>query len=57
MRANDGIHMSIPGYERISMPLVERIKAYVARARQTDGVPPPAPPQVASAAASSGPAQ
>jgi hypothetical protein len=56
MRANDGIHMSIPGYERISAALVDRIKAYVARARQTAGVPPPAPPQVATAA-SSGPAQ
>ncbi|HLK25039.1 MAG TPA: DUF459 domain-containing protein [Caulobacteraceae bacterium] len=34
MRANDGIHMSIPGYERITGPLVGRIKAYVARSRE-----------------------
>jgi hypothetical protein len=34
MRANDGIHMSIPGYERITGPLVDRIKAYVARSRE-----------------------
>jgi hypothetical protein len=33
MRANDGVHMSIPGYERITGPLVDRIKAYVARSR------------------------
>lgn len=34
MRANDGIHMSIPGYERITGPLVDRIKSYVARSRE-----------------------
>jgi hypothetical protein len=33
MRADDGIHMSIPGYERITGPLVERIKTYVANSR------------------------
>lgn len=32
MRAGDGVHMSMAGYERISAPLAERIKAYVARA-------------------------
>jgi hypothetical protein len=34
VRANDGIHMSIPGYERITGPLVDRIKGYVARSRE-----------------------
>ncbi len=33
MRADDGIHMSIPGYERITAPLVQRIKTYVASSR------------------------
>jgi uncharacterized protein len=33
MRADDGIHMSIPGYERITGPLVQRIKTYVASSR------------------------
>jgi hypothetical protein len=33
MRANDGIHMTFAGYERISAPVVERIQDYVARAR------------------------
>ena len=50
MRANDGIHMSIPGYERISGPLVERIKSYVAHARQLVAASQPAAaPQTASA--------
>jgi hypothetical protein len=33
MRADDGIHMSIPGYERITGPLVQRIRTYVASSR------------------------
>jgi hypothetical protein len=52
MRANDGIHMSIPGYERITGPLVERIKTYVASSREmaaatlpnAPGAQPPASP-------------
>jgi hypothetical protein len=32
MRAGDGIHMSMAGYERISAPLAQRIEAYVGRA-------------------------
>jgi hypothetical protein len=32
MRAGDGIHMSMAGYERLTGPLVGRIQAYVARA-------------------------
>jgi len=35
MRANDGIHMTFPGYERLTGPLVERIRSYMARARDT----------------------
>jgi hypothetical protein len=34
MRANDGIHMSFAGYERIAGPVAARIEAYVARAKQ-----------------------
>ena len=33
MRANDGIHMTFAGYERIAAPVAERIQDYVARAR------------------------
>jgi hypothetical protein len=33
MRANDGIHMTFAGYSRLTAPLVERIGAYVDRAR------------------------
>jgi hypothetical protein len=51
MRANDGIHMSIPGYERITVPLVDRIKAYVAHARQlATATQPASAAQVASGA-------
>jgi len=45
MRANDGIHMSFAGYERIASPVVARIQDYVARARKMAAIdaPPPAP--------------
>jgi hypothetical protein len=32
MRANDGVHMTIAGYERLASPLVDRIRIYLARA-------------------------
>lgn len=32
MRANDGIHMNFIGYERLSAPVAERVRAYIARA-------------------------
>ncbi len=32
MRANDGIHMTMAGYERLAGPLIDRIHAYLARA-------------------------
>jgi hypothetical protein len=35
MRAGDGVHMTMAGYERIAAPLAQRIEAYVARARAT----------------------
>jgi hypothetical protein len=54
MRASDGIHMSIPGYERITGPLVDRIKAYVERSRQIAAAE-GAQTQAASQATSSGP--
>jgi len=46
MRANDGIHMSFAGYERIASPVVARIQDYVARARKMAAIdaPPAAPP-------------
>lgn len=34
MRANDGIHMSMHGYERLTEELSKRIERYVARARK-----------------------
>ncbi|HLZ82095.1 MAG TPA: GDSL-type esterase/lipase family protein [Caulobacteraceae bacterium] len=38
MRANDGVHMTMAGYERLAGPLIDRIKAYIARAAdQTTG--------------------
>jgi len=50
MRANDGIHMTMAGYERIAQPVATRIQDYVTRARrflQIDA-PPPAPAVSAS---------
>jgi hypothetical protein len=44
MRANDGIHMSMNGYIRITRGLAARIKSYVDKARQAAGKgnePPP----------------
>lgn len=43
MRANDGIHMSMNGYIRITRGLSGRIRSYVdqARGRVGDGAPPP----------------
>ena len=43
IRANDGIHMSMNGYIRITRGLAGRIKSYVdqARARAGGGAPPP----------------
>ncbi|MHA3792608.1 SGNH/GDSL hydrolase family protein [Rhizorhabdus wittichii] len=49
MRANDGIHMSMNGYIRITRGLAGRIRSYVdqARGQAGDGAPPP--PAVAPA--------
>jgi hypothetical protein len=56
MRANDGIHMSMGGYQRLTGGLAERIRQYVAAARQhlaADGsggpITPPQPVTVAAA--------
>jgi hypothetical protein len=51
MRAQDGIHMSFAGYERIAQPVADRIQAYVQRARATLALdaPPPAAPAPAAA--------
>ncbi len=44
MRANDGVHMTMAGYERLAGPLIDRIRAYLARAgRQASGPAPAAP--------------
>jgi hypothetical protein len=50
MRANDGIHMTMAGYERIAAPAAQRIEAYVARARTFLAIDaaPPAPAVSAS---------
>ena len=51
MRANDGIHMSFAGYERIATPVVARIQDYVARARKMAAIDaPPSAPAPASPA-------
>jgi hypothetical protein len=34
MRANDGVHMTMAGYERLAGPLIDRIRAYIARAAE-----------------------
>jgi lysophospholipase L1-like esterase len=55
MRANDGIHMTMAGYERIAQPVATRIQDYVTHARrflQIDA-PPPAPAVSAAQAAPS----
>jgi hypothetical protein len=47
MRANDGIHMSVNGYIRITRGLAGRIRAYVDRAKgQGGGTPAPSLPVV-----------
>lgn len=48
MRANDGIHMSMAGYVRITRGLTQRIEAYVAAARRQAGVAAPAEPRAAA---------
>lgn len=47
MRANDGIHMSMNGYIRITRGLAGRIKSYVDQARGAAGGGAPPPPVVA----------
>ena len=49
MRANDGIHMSFAGYERITRGLAGRIRSYVDQARGRAGGGAPPPPVVAPA--------
>jgi hypothetical protein len=44
MRANDGIHMSVNGYIRITRGLAGRIKSYVDKARQAAGKGDEVPP-------------
>lgn len=50
MRANDGIHMTMAGYERIAEPVAQRIEAYVARARAFISIDAPPPSPAVSAA-------
>ena len=40
MRANDGVHMTMAGYQRITAPLVGRIETYVAQSRLAAGLAP-----------------
>ena len=47
MRANDGIHMSMNGYIRITRGLAGRIRSYVDQARVRAGGGAPPPPVVA----------
>ncbi|MBO9380182.1 DUF459 domain-containing protein [Sphingomonas histidinilytica] len=49
MRANDGIHMSMNGYIRITRGLAGRIRSYVDKARGQAGEGAPPPPTVAPA--------
>lgn len=51
MRANDGIHMSMNGYIRITRGLAGRIRSYVDQARMRAGGDAPPPPVVAPAPA------
>lgn len=48
MRANDGIHMSMNGYIRITRGLAGRIRSYVDQARGQAGAGAPPPPAVAA---------
>jgi len=43
MRANDGIHMTMAGYELITAPLVDRIQAYVAQSKKAAAALSPVP--------------
>ena len=47
IRANDGVHMSMGGYKRLTAPLADRIVAHVGTARR-EIIPPARPVQVAS---------
>jgi len=49
IRANDGIHMSMNGYIRITRGLAGRIRSYVEQARGRAGGSAPPPPMVAPA--------
>jgi hypothetical protein len=55
MRANDGIHMTMAGYERIAAPVAARIQDYVTRAKATLAIDAPATPAVSAAAAPGAP--
>jgi hypothetical protein len=56
MRANDGIHMTFAGYERIATPVVARINDYVARARVAALLDAPPPPATTASATQPAPA-
>ena len=49
MRAGDGIHMTMAGYERLAVPVAQRIQAYVARAQATLALDAPHAHRLASA--------
>ncbi|WP_083672052.1 DUF459 domain-containing protein [Sphingomonas montana] len=57
MRADDGIHMSMNGYVRITRGLAQRIEAHVAAARMQAGLPPAPAPSPAGAGVPPRPAQ
>ncbi len=57
MRANDGIHMSMNGYVRITRGLAGRIRGYVDKARGPGATPPVAPPPPADVRVAPTPAQ
>jgi uncharacterized protein len=50
MRANDGVHMTPAGYQRIAAPLIDRIETYVAQSRVVAGVEPAVQPAAVAAA-------
>ncbi len=41
MRANDGVHMTAAGYERLAGPLIARIRTYIAQAASAEAPPRP----------------
>ncbi|MGA0601698.1 DUF459 domain-containing protein [Caulobacter sp. KR2-114] len=57
MRANDGIHMTMAGYELITAPLVDRIQAYVAQSRKAAAALSPAGPAAPAGQAVAAPAE